>query len=127
VEVAPDLAALADETMLCRSVANVLRNSIRYAAEAGPILVSAKRSNGDVLITIADCGPGVPEDALSQIFEPFYRLDESRNRRTGGAGLGLAIVKTCIEACGGSVSCRNRPASGLETTLRLRRVPSVSS
>jgi two-component system sensor histidine kinase CpxA len=121
IELTPGLRALADETTLCRSVANVVRNSIRYAGQAGPIRVSAVAANGQVLITVSDEGPGVPADALEKIFTPFYRLDESRNRKTGGAGLGLAIVKTSIEACGGSVECRNRVPSGLETTLRLKR------
>ncbi len=122
VEVAANLSALADETTLCRSVANVVRNSVRYAGQSGPIHVtSASAVNGHVLIAISDSGPGVPEEALEKIFTPFYRLDESRNRRTGGAGLGLAIVKSCMEACGGTVECRNRQPSGLETTLRLKR------
>jgi two-component system sensor histidine kinase CpxA len=121
VDVAPGLRALADETTLCRSVANVVRNSVRYAGQAGPILVSAGTVDGQIVIAISDCGPGVPEAALDKIFTPFYRLDESRNRRTGGAGLGLAIVKGCMDACGGTVECRNRQPSGLETTLRLKR------
>jgi two-component system sensor histidine kinase CpxA len=121
IEVAADLSAMADETTLCRSVANVVRNSVRYAGQAGPILVSARAANGQVVIRISDSGPGVPEEALEKIFIPFYRLDESRNRRTGGAGLGLAIVKRCMKSCGGTVECRNRQPSGLETTLRLKR------
>ncbi len=121
VEIDTNLRAMAEETMLGRSVANVLRNSIRYAWQAGPILVSARPENGSVLITVSDSGPGVPEEALEKIFQPFYRLDESRNRRTGGAGLGLAIVKSCMDACGGTVSCRNRRPSGLETTLKLKK------
>lgn len=120
-EIAPGLRVMADETLLCRSIANVLRNSIRYAGSAGPIVVTGRASNGHVLITIADSGPGVPEEAIGKIFSPFYRLDESRNRRTGGAGLGLAIVKSTMDACGGAVECRNRVPCGLETTLRLVR------
>jgi two-component system sensor histidine kinase CpxA len=73
-----------------------------------------------VLITVADCGPGVPEAELAQIFDPFYRLDSSRDASTGGVGLGLAIVKTCIESCRGTVTCRNRQPSGLEVALRLQ-------
>ena len=73
-----------------------------------------------MLITVADCGSGVPEAELAQIFDPFYRLDSSRDASTGGVGLGLAIVKTCIESCRGTVSCRNRQPSGLEVALRLQ-------
>ncbi len=71
-------------------------------------------------ISVADCGSGVPEEALEKIFTPFYRIDESRDRRSGGTGLGLAIVRSCVEACRGSVACRNRKPSGLEVSIRLR-------
>jgi len=70
-------------------------------------------------VTVADSGPGVPEAELGQIFDPFYRLDTSRNSATGGVGLGLAIVKTCVESCRGTVVCQNRQPSGFEVTLRL--------
>jgi two-component system sensor histidine kinase CpxA len=121
IEVASDLRVLADEDMLCRSVANVVRNSVRYAGLAGPVRLAARADDDHVEITISDCGPGVPEEELEKIFQPFYRLDESRNRRTGGAGLGLAIVKSCMEASGGTVTCHNRRPSGLETVFRLKR------
>ena len=68
---------------------------------------------------ITDCGPGLPEESLPKIFDPFYRPELSRNRATGGAGLGLAIVKTCVEACNGTVTCRNRKPSGLEFEIVL--------
>ena len=73
-----------------------------------------------VLITVSDCGPGLPPDELDRVFTPFYRLDASRNRSTGGAGLGLAIVKSCVEASGGTVQCRNREPHGLAVEIRLR-------
>ena len=72
-----------------------------------------------MLLTVADCGPGLPEQSLDDIFTPFYRPEAARNRDTGGAGLGLAIVKSCIEACRGTVVCRNRQPSGLEVTIAL--------
>src|SRR5439155_1436663 len=81
------------------------------AGQAGPIVIRADAANGDVRITFADSGPGVPEEALEKLFTPFYRTEESRNRLTGGAGLGLAIVKSCAEACQGTVECRNRRPS----------------
>ncbi len=119
-EVAPGLAVMANEAFLVRALSNVLRNAIRYAGEKGPITVSARGDGDYVEITVADCGPGLPEAELQQIFAPFYRPEESRTRETGGAGLGLAIVKTCIEACGGTVVCRNRLPTGLEVRFRLR-------
>jgi two-component system sensor histidine kinase CpxA len=115
-----DLQAMAEPELLTRAVSNLLRNAVRYAAGAGPIILSAQRSEGGILITVADSGPGVPESELARIFDPFYRVDASRDRTTGGTGLGLAIVKTCIESCGGTVTGRNRNPSGLEVTIRLR-------
>ena len=82
--------------------------------------MSAQPREGRVVLTISDCGPGVPEEALPQLFDPFFRLDSSRSRETGGFGLGLAIVKTCVQACGGSVGARNRQPSGLQVEITLQ-------
>ena len=119
LDIADGLCVLAEPDLLVRSLSNLLRNAVRYAGHAGPITVSAQKEGSFVLLTVADCGPGVPETELVQIFDPFYRLDTSRESTTGGAGLGLAIVKTCIESCRGTVTCRNRQPSGLEVTMKL--------
>lgn len=119
VEVDPLLMVKAESECLFRAVANVIRNAVRYAGESGPIVVGASRGAGEVSLTVADAGPGVPADSVDQIFEPFYRLEYARDRESGGAGLGLAIVKSCIEACGGRVSCKNRAPHGLEVSLVL--------
>jgi two-component system sensor histidine kinase CpxA len=119
LDVADDLCVLADPELLARSLSNLLRNAIRYAGQAGPITIAAHADGGDVLVSMADCGPGVPEAELTRIFDPFYRVDISREAATGGVGLGLSIVKTCIESCRGTVTCRNRQPSGLEVTIRL--------
>jgi two-component system sensor histidine kinase CpxA len=121
IEVAadPGIRALADPQQLFRAVANVLRNAIRYAGQNGPIRISAEKVEDRVKVIVADSGPGVPEEALENLFTPFYRVDASRDRRSGGTGLGLAIVRTSVEACGGSVECRNRKPSGLEVTISL--------
>jgi two-component system, OmpR family, sensor histidine kinase CpxA len=123
VEVAEDLMVKADLELLTRALSNLVRNAVRYAGQAGPITVSAQRQQNQVEITVADRGPGVPASDLPRIFDPFYRADASRDRETGGVGLGLAIVKTCIEACGGAVTCRNLEPSGFEVTLRLQFDP----
>ena len=120
VAVDPSLYVQANTEFLIRSLANVLRNAVRYAAYRGPIRVSANRRDDRVVIRVTDCGPGVPEDSLDKIFAPFYRTDNARDRQTGGAGLGLAIVRTYIESCGGTVECRNRRPSGLEVLIQLR-------
>ena len=120
MDVPEGLRALADPELLARALGNVLRNAVHYAAEAGPITLMARAENERVRISVADCGPGVPPESLPRLFDPFYRVDNSRTRETGGVGLGLTIVKTCIEACCGSVICRNRKPSGLEVLIRLR-------
>jgi two-component system sensor histidine kinase CpxA len=120
LEIPGDVVARADPELLTRALANLLRNAVCYAGQAGPITVTARRQQDTVLIAVADCGPGVPASDLPRLFDPFYRVDASRDRATGGVGLGLAIVKTCVETCGGVVACRNREPSGLEVTLQLQ-------
>ena len=120
IEVAPDVVVAADADLLIRALSNLLRNAIRYAADAGPITVRAEgTSGGTVEIMVADCGPGVPEAELTKIFDPFYRADASRARETGNAGLGLTIVKACLEGCCGSVAAANRLPHGLAVTIQL--------
>ena len=101
---------------LDRGIGNVVRNAIRYAKD---LEITAKAENGRVLIEIADRGPGVPEEALSRLFEPFYRPEAARGRTTGGSGLGLAITKRCIEACQGTITAQNREGGGLVITIVL--------
>ncbi len=120
LEVPAGLSARADADLLLRALSNLLRNSLRHAAGTGPVTVSAKAADGGtVRLQVRDHGPGVPEEALARVFDPFYRLDPSRDRATGGVGLGLAIVKTCVEACGGSVAGRNVSPAGFEVTIML--------
>jgi len=118
-EVEPGLQVLTNREYLVRAIANLVRNAVRYAGEAGPILVSARRDGSEVAIQVVDSGPGVPEEALEKITTPFYRLESSRDRRKGGTGLGLAIVRSFVEASRGSLVLRNRQPSGLEVNVRL--------
>jgi two-component system sensor histidine kinase CpxA len=113
------LEVMAEPDYLSRALANIIRNAIRYAGDSGPIAVSASEKNGMVSIVVADSGPGIPPAELEEVFKPFYRPELARQRETGGVGLGLAIVKTCVEACGGTVHCRNRSPKGLEVEIRL--------
>ena len=118
-EVPEELLATIDPELIVRAVSNLLRNAVRYAGESGPITVSACALEGEVELLVSDCGPGVAESELTKLFDPFYRVDTSRARETGGVGLGLSIVKTCVETCHGSVTCRNREGGGFEAVLRL--------
>lgn len=117
--VAESIDVLAQPDCLFRSLANVVRNAIRYAGEAGPIAIAARNGGGKVSIIVSDNGPGVPDKELDEIFKPFYRPEFARQRETGGVGLGLAIVKSCVEACGGVVMCRNRTPKGFEVEIQL--------
>jgi two-component system sensor histidine kinase CpxA len=122
-----NLIVMAQAEGLTRALSNLIRNAIRYAGADGPIEIAAQRDGDDVLISVADHGPGLPDDVLDRIFTPFYRPDTSRSRDSGGAGLGLAIVKACVESSGGTVVCRNRAPSGLEITIRLRSADAQKS
>jgi len=119
VEVPDGLTAIADPELVVRALANLVRNAVRYAGDAGPITITARRLAGETELVVSDCGPGVPDGELPKLFDPFYRVDTSRARETGGVGLGLSIVKTCIESCHGSVTCRNCQPTGLEVVIRL--------
>lgn len=119
IEIPDKLTVWADDELLVRALANLIRNAIRHGGGAGPILLTAATGDGRVEISVADSGPGVPEAELAKLFDAFYRVDPSRTRATGGVGLGLTIVKNGIEACGGTVLARNRSPRGLEVILRL--------
>jgi signal transduction histidine kinase len=111
----PLLATIRPQAMN-RALRNLIDNAVRYGDVAN---VTLTREPGMAVITIADKGPGVPEDQLEAAFEPFVRLEGSRNRDTGGVGLGLAIARTIIQAHGGAVQLRNLPAGGLEAEVGL--------
>lgn len=119
VTVPESLQVLAQAALFERALANVVRNAVRYAADAGPIEVAARAEGAWAVVTVRDAGPGVPREAVDRLFEPFFRLDAARTRRTGGAGLGLAIVRSAIEASGGRVSCRNLEPAGFEVRIDL--------
>ncbi len=125
VKVPEELHIMGDQDLLVRALANLLRNALRYAGDAGPIQVNAQIQEHEVWITVADQGPGVPESQLPNLFDPFFRADQSRDRSTGGVGLGLTIVKTCVESCGGTVRCRNLQPRGFEVALRFSPAESV--
>jgi signal transduction histidine kinase len=107
-----------DEELLRRAVENVLRNAIRHAPPQTSVEVKLARNNGHAIIDIRDHGPGVPDDALPRLFDPFYRVETDRNRTSGGIGLGLSIARRAIELHKGSIKARNvKP--GLEVELEL--------
>ncbi|MHB8487519.1 MAG: sensor histidine kinase, partial [Candidatus Acidiferrales bacterium] len=94
---------LGDASLLREVMRNLLDNAIQYTPAAGSINVSAARSEGFVVITVADTGIGIPQTDQARIFERFYRVDAARSREVGGTGLGLAIAKHIVEAHGGQI------------------------
>jgi signal transduction histidine kinase len=104
---------------LRRVVSNLLDNAIKYAGAAEIEL--RNQTNGTISISVSDRGPGIPEQELEAVLQPFYRLETSRNRDSGGAGLGLAIAQQLSLSIGGTISLRNREGGGLQVTLAMAR------
>jgi two-component system sensor histidine kinase CpxA len=107
-----------DRELLRRAIENVLRNAIRYAPEGSPIDVRLESVAGSASISVRDYGPGVPEDMLPRIFQPFFRVDGSRDSQTGGVGLGLAIAARAISAHHGHITAENA-APGLRVRVQI--------
>lgn len=101
---------------LRRCFNNLVENAVRYGHAAD---IAIQDQPDSYLVTIDDQGPGIPEERMADVFRPFVRLEESRNRESGGAGLGLAIARSVVLAHGGTVELVNRPEGGLRTTVRL--------
>jgi signal transduction histidine kinase len=101
---------------LKRALTNLIDNAVKYGQRAH---VTVQKTGQNVEITIDDEGPGIPEAALSRVFEPFYRVEESRSRETGGVGLGLAIALSVVQAHGGKITLSNRPQRGLRARVTL--------
>jgi len=110
-----------DPTLLRSAIENVLRNAIYYGGQGTIVRVTLDRdpNSGEARLRILDEGPGVPEDALPRLFDPFYRVSGSRDRQSGGTGLGLAIAQRVVALHGGSIGARNVGGAGLEIEIRI--------
>jgi len=102
---------------LKRCLTNLIANAVKFGTRADIQI----EDGADLLIRVRDRGPGIPEEELERVFEPFHRLESSRNRDSGGTGLGLSIARDIAQAHGGSLLLANLPGGGLEATLRLPR------
>ena len=96
-----------DEELIRRAVENVIRNAIRHAPRGTAVDIDLRRQGETAQVCVRDHGPGVPEEALPRIFDPFYRVDSDRNRMSGGLGLGLAIARRSVELHKGKLQARN--------------------
>ena len=111
-------AALIQTAGLRRVVSNLVNNALRYGKRAD---VAVRTQGDDVHIVIEDEGPGIPAAQLDAVMKPFYRLDTSRNRLTGGSGLGLYIARDLVARQGGVLTLANRPEGGLRATIALKK------
>ena len=116
----PTLLVSARPTCLKRGIENLLTNAVNYAGNAK---ISVTKRNEDIIVDIDDDGPGIPEEMLEKVFEPYYRLEVSRNRQSGGTGLGLSIARNMVFLNDGSLCLSNRPEGGLRARIVLPSIP----
>ncbi len=115
-----------DRELLRRAVENVLRNAIRYAPPGSTVDLAVEHRNGSMLVQVRDRGPGVPEDALANLFKPFFRVEADRNRNSGGGvGLGLSIAQRAVAVHKGAIRARNADP-GLLVEIEIPAVPASS-
>jgi two-component system phosphate regulon sensor histidine kinase PhoR len=110
---------LADPEGLQVILRNLVDNAVKYTPAGGAIDVTLRRAAGEVLLTVADEGIGIPPQDLGRVFERFYRVDKARSRQLGGTGLGLSIVKHLVENFGGTIGVTSRIGAGSAFTVRL--------
>ncbi|HSB74446.1 MAG TPA: ATP-binding protein, partial [Terriglobales bacterium] len=125
---AEDCSTLGNPGLLRSAFENVVRNAVRYTApgSAVEIRLHCRSQNGGkalAVLTVRDHGPGVPDQEISNLFRPFYRLDAARERQTGGAGLGLAIAERAVRLHDGAITARNAEGGGLLVEIRLPASP----
>jgi two-component system phosphate regulon sensor histidine kinase PhoR len=119
VVVPADLIALADEQQAARVIGNLAHNAVKFTPEGGIISVHAEAAGDDVLICVADTGPGIPQAEQARIFERFYKADRARSK--GGTGLGLAIARHIVEGHGGRIWVESEPGQGAKFCFTLPR------
>ncbi len=108
----------ADRELLLIVLRQLLDNSVKYTPPDSPIVISAAESEGSVMVTVADCGPGIPAADLNRVFDRFYRGRHARGR-VPGTGMGLAIAREIIHGHGGEFRVRNRQGHGCEFSFTL--------
>ena len=122
LRVAQDIGSfLADERRVRQSLFNLLANAVGFSPAGEVVVFAAKRAREAVVFSVTDRGPGIPTEQLEKVFDPFTRLEESRNRETGGIGLGLALARAIVRDAGGDISLAAREGGGLVATIGLPR------
>ena len=105
---------------LRRAFGNLIENAVRYGGEA---LVTLAQKDGNCRVLVEDRGPGIPSSMRERVFAPFFRLESSRNRETGGMGLGLAVVRSVVRGHGGDIALLDREGGGLSVRVTLPSAP----
>jgi len=116
-DLAENCPILISEDDLYQIIFNLVENGIKYNLPGGKLMVSLHRSNDNAVLQFSDTGVGIPEDAISHIFERFYRVDKARSRKTGGSGLGLAIVRSMVERNQGQIRVESTVGQGSVFTV----------
>jgi two-component system osmolarity sensor histidine kinase EnvZ len=116
LETGPDMVVSARPNALKRCLTNVVANAIVHGDR---VFVHAGRNGDRIEIVVDDDGPGIPPDKREEVFRPFYRMERSRSRETGGTGLGLTIARDVMRGHGGDIVLDDSPAGGLRAKLRL--------
>jgi len=121
LEVEQALGMHGDVELLRRALDNIVRNAIRHSPAGQAVEIGLERRAESAVVRVRDYGPGVPEEALPRIFDPFYRVETDRNRSTGGVGLGLAIARRAVNLHRGALRAQNaRPGLAVEVELPLK-------
>lgn len=123
----PPAHLLGDSHLLARAVENLVDNAIRYTPEGGEVHVQWQRQGGRIAFSVSDTGPGIAPRDLAHLFEPLYRGESSRNRKTGGMGIGLAVAQRILVAHGGRLAAANRPEGGAIFTGTLPISPNAEA
>ena len=114
-----DICVRGNEELLRRMIGNLIDNALRYTPEGGEVDVRLDAVDRQAILTVSDTGIGIPPEVATRVFDRFFRVDQSRNRASGGAGLGLAIVKLAAESHNGSVRLRSKVGTGSTFTVEI--------
>jgi len=118
----PEILVEIDADRMRTVIRNLLENAIKYSLpDSRPVDVSATQNGQNVVIRVTDDGPGIPERDRPSLFEPFFRVDRSRSKKTGGYGLGLSIAKRIVEAHGGTIAAENNGTRGASFVVTLQK------
>ncbi len=113
------LVVRAEADLVASAIENVVRNAVKYTVANSTVSIRLDRVEGQARVRVHDCGPGVSAGDCARIFEPYFRTDVARQRKSGGSGLGLAIAKRAIERQGGRIHATNADGGGLEVEILL--------